>query len=180
MGAAVFEQVRDAIRASMEETETPGVVVGLPHDGEEHSAGFGVTSLENPLDVTPDTLFQIGSITKTLTGTAVMRLVERGELELDASTRTYLPELKLADADVAERVTMRHLLTHTGGWVGDYFDDFGAGDDALARMCDSMSILTQLTPPGGSLVVQQRRVLHRRGHLGGARCRVVGDRRERA
>ena len=43
---------------------------------------------------------------------------------------------------------MRHLLTHTGGWIGDYFDDFGSGDDALARMCESMSTLPQLTPLG--------------------------------
>jgi CubicO group peptidase (beta-lactamase class C family) len=146
--AAAFEQVCDAIRASMEETQTPGAAVGLLHEGEEHVAGFGVTSLENPLDVTPDTLFQIGSITKTFTGTAAMRLVERGELDLDAPVRSYLPELKLSDEEVAARVTMRHLLTHTGGWTGDYFEDFGSGEDALARICDSMSVLPQLTPIG--------------------------------
>ncbi len=145
---AVFERVCDAIRESMEETQTPGAAVGLLQDGEEHVAGFGVTSVENPLDVTPDTLFQIGSITKTFTGTAAMRLVERGDLDLDAPVRTYLPELKLSDEAVAARVTMRHLLTHTGGWLGDYFEDFGTGDDALARICDTMSGLPQLTPVG--------------------------------
>ena len=128
--------------------QTPGVAVGLLHEGEEHVAGFGVTSVENPLDVNPDTLFQIGSITKTFTGTTAMRLVERGELDLDAPVRTYLPELKLSDEDVAARVTMRHLLTHTGGWIGDHFDDLGSGDDALARICASMSSLPQLTPLG--------------------------------
>jgi CubicO group peptidase (beta-lactamase class C family) len=146
--ADVFDRVCDAVRASMEETQTPGVAVGLLHEGEEHVAGLGVTSAENPLDVTPDTLFQIGSITKTFTGTAAMRLVERGELDLDATVRTYLPELKLSDEDVAARVTMRHLLTHTGGWIGDYFDDLGSGDDALARMCESLAVLPQLTPLG--------------------------------
>ena len=132
----------------MEETKTPGVAVGLLHEGEEHVAGFGVTSTENPLEVTPETLFQIGSITKTFTGTAAMRLVERGELDLDVPVRTYLPELTLSDEGVAARVTMRHLLTHTGGWIGDYFDDFGSGDDALARMCAALSVLPQLTPLG--------------------------------
>ena len=146
--AAVFDQVCDAIRASMEETDTPGVAVGLLHEGEEHVAGFGVTSTENRLEVTPDTLFQIGSITKTFTATAVMRLVERGELDLDSAVRTYLPALKLKDDEVAARVTMRHLLTHTGGWIGDYFDDFGSGDDALTRMCESLGTLPQLTPLG--------------------------------
>ena len=145
---AAFDRVCEAVNAALEETQTPGVAVGLLHAGEEDAAGFGVTSLENPLDVTPDTLFQIGSITKTFTGTAAMRLVERGELDLDAPVRTYLPELKLSDEDVAARVTTRHLLTHTGGWIGDHFDDLGSGDDALARICASMSSLPQLTPLG--------------------------------
>ena len=144
----IFEEICEAIRGAMEETETSGVAVGLLQDGEEQVAGFGVTSVENPLDVTPDTLFQIGSITKTFTATAAMRLVERGELDLDAPIRTYLPELKLADEDVAARVTARHLFTHTGGWIGDYFDDLGAGDDALARMVEEIRILPQLTPLG--------------------------------
>jgi CubicO group peptidase (beta-lactamase class C family) len=146
--AEAFDRICDAIRASMDETQAPGVAVGLLHEGEEHVAGFGVTSVENPLDVTPDTLFQIGSITKTFTGTAEIRLVERGELDLDAPVRTYLPDLKLSDEDVAARVTTRHLLTHTGGWIGDHFDDFGNGDDALARMCGSLARLPQLTPLG--------------------------------
>jgi CubicO group peptidase (beta-lactamase class C family) len=143
-----FGDICAAIQEQMAETATPGVAVALLQDGEEQAAGFGVTSTENPLEVTPDTLFQIGSITKTFTGTAAMVLVERGELDLDAPLRTYLPELELADADVADRVTMLHLLTHTGGWEGDYFDDFGSGDDALARMIGALVSIPQLTPLG--------------------------------
>ena len=115
----LFARVGDAVRAAMEETQTPGVAVGLLQDGTEEAAGFGITSTENPLEVTPDTLFQIGSITKTFTGTAAMRLVEEGKLDLDAPVREYLSGLKLSDESVAERVTTRHLLTHTGGWIGD-------------------------------------------------------------
>jgi CubicO group peptidase (beta-lactamase class C family) len=143
-----FDDVCRVVEHQMRETSTPGVAVGLLADGEEHLAGFGVTSVENPLEVTPDTLFQIGSITKTFTGTAAMVLVERGELDLDAPVRTYLPELKLFDEEVASRVTMRHLFTHTGGWIGDFFDDFGHGDDALARIVESLAGLPQLTPLG--------------------------------
>jgi CubicO group peptidase (beta-lactamase class C family) len=117
-------------------------------DGEEEVACLGVTSIENPLEVTPETLFQIGSIGKTYVAAAAMRLVEEGKLALDEPVRTYLPDLRLADSGAAERVTLRHLLTHTGGWVGDYFDDLGLGDDALARGVERMANLDQLTPLG--------------------------------
>ena len=107
-----------------------------------------MTSIEHPLPVNADTLFQIGSITKTFTGTAVMRLVEMGQLDLDTQVRAYLPDLRLASQETASRVTLRHLLTHTGGWVGDYFDDLGPGDDALAQMVAKVADLPQLTPLG--------------------------------
>lgn len=145
---SALDDVTRAVEKSLADTATPGASLGLLVDGDEHTAAFGVTSIENPLEVTPDTLFQIGSITKTFTGTTAMILVERGELDLDAPVRTYLPELKLLDEDVAARVTTRHLLTHTGGWIGDYFDDLGPGDDALARLVASLGALPQLTPLG--------------------------------
>jgi CubicO group peptidase (beta-lactamase class C family) len=126
----------------------PGCAIGVLDGGEETVRGLGVTSVEHPLEVDGDTLFQTGSITKTFTGTLVMRLVEEARVDLDAPVRTYVPELRMQDEDVAARVTMRHLLTHTGGWVGDYFDDTGRGDDALALMCERLTELAQETPLG--------------------------------
>jgi CubicO group peptidase (beta-lactamase class C family) len=134
--------------ALMEEKHVPGVAVGMLHDDEEATAAFGLTSVENPLPVTADTLFQIGSITKTFTATAVMMLVEKGELDLDAPVRSYLPDFTLSSDEISSRVTLRHLLTHVGGWVGDYFGDFGRGDDALAGIVASMPKAKQLTPLG--------------------------------
>ena len=143
-----FRELCDFIREVMERDHVPGAAVGIIHQGQEYTAGFGVTSVENPLEVDADTLFQIGSTTKTVTGTIAMRLVEMGKLDLDAPVRTYLPTLRLAHEDVAARVTMRHLLTHTAGWVGDYFDDTGRGDDSLSIMVERMAKLEQLTPLG--------------------------------
>ena len=62
--------------------------------------------------------------------------------------REYVPELVLADAEATERVTLRHLLAHTGGWFGDYFDDTGWGDDAAAIYVERMRELPQQTPVG--------------------------------
>ena len=140
--------VFEAVQAAREEHGVPGVAIGVLEDGVERHEAYGVTSIENPLDVTPDTRFQIGSITKTFLGTAVSELVARGEIELDRPVREYVPELVLADADATERVTMRHLLAHTGGWFGDYFDDTGWGDDAFAIYVERMRDLPQQTPVG--------------------------------
>jgi CubicO group peptidase (beta-lactamase class C family) len=140
--------VFEAVRAAREEAGVPGVAIGVLEDGVERHEAYGVTSIENPLEVTTDTRFQIGSITKTFLGTAVSELVARGDIDLDKPVREYVPELVLADADATERVTMRHLLSHTGGWFGDYFDDTGWGDDAFALYVERMRDLPQQTPVG--------------------------------
>jgi len=132
----------------MDDYAIPGIAVGVLHKGDTFSRGFGVTNVDNPLPVTSETLFQIGSITKTFTGTAIMRLVELGKLELDATVRTYLPEFKVLDEAAAAQATIRHLLTHVGGWVGDYFHETGSGDDALQQYVASMAGLEQLAPVG--------------------------------
>jgi CubicO group peptidase (beta-lactamase class C family) len=139
---------RELVRDEMERLGVPGAAIAIVHGGAEEILGFGETSAENPLPVDGETLFQIGSITKTYTATAAMRLVERGRLSLDEPVRAYLPDLRLADEQVARAVTMRHLLSHTGGWAGDYFASFGAGDDALAEMVAHLDQLEQLTSLG--------------------------------
>ena len=142
-----FRAVADALLAAMPANGTPGAALGILADGVEEHATFGVDSIDARQPVTAETLFQIGSITKTLTGTAIMRLVEDVALDLDATVRTYLPDFELAEEDVAARVTVRHLLTHTGGWWGDFFADTGADDDAIARYIERwFPTLPQLTP----------------------------------
>ncbi len=143
-----FENLSDEITVGMQRLPIPGLAVGLWHAGIEQVAGFGVTSVENPLPVTPDTLFQVGSISKTFTATALMMLMEAGRVDLDTPIRAYLPDFRLSDESVAARVTLKHLLTHTGGWLGDYFNDFGFGDGAQARMLNEIAKLPQFTPLG--------------------------------
>jgi CubicO group peptidase (beta-lactamase class C family) len=128
----------------------PGVAIGVLSDGKEYTAGFGVTNVTYPAPVMARTLFQIGSITKTVTAVTVLRLVEAGVLELNTPARRYLPDLTLADESVTARVTLRHLLTHTPGWEGDFalLLDTGRGDDALAKFIAMLSQAPQLTPLG--------------------------------
>ncbi|HVF24238.1 MAG TPA: serine hydrolase domain-containing protein, partial [Anaerolineales bacterium] len=143
-----FRELCQRITKDMQRIKVPGVSVGVWHKGQEFSAGFGVTSIENPLPVTPDTLFQTGSISKTFIGTLMMILAEQGKVDLDAPVRKYIKGLKLRNESVAKRVTVRNLLTHMGGWVGDYFNDFGNGDDALEKMVKDIAKLPQVHPLG--------------------------------
>lgn len=145
---AILQALDAKIHEVMARLGVPGVGLGILIDGAEYTTGFGVTNVTYPSLVDAGTLFQIGSITKTFTATLSMRLVEDGVLDLDAPVRRYLPDLALKDESTAERVTMRHLLQHTGGWQGDYFADFGRGDDALALIVTSMVDLDQVTPLG--------------------------------
>ncbi len=144
----IFQQFGAFIQSEMERLNVPGVAVGVQFQGDEYVAGFGVTSVSNPLPVDGDTIFQIGSTTKTFTASAAMRLVEQGKLDLDEPIRTYIPSFRLSSDDTTARVTMRHLFNHTGGWIGDYFDDTGPGDDARALIVERMVNLPQLTPLG--------------------------------
>ncbi len=145
---AAIRELSDVVQDLMSEHHIPGAVVGVHADGEDHVLAFGATSIENPLPVDETTLFQIGSTTKTVTATVLMRLAERGTVDLDERVRTYVPELELADPETAERVTVQHLLTHTAGWAGDHFVDTGDGDDALAAYVASMATLKQVSPVG--------------------------------
>src|SRR5438105_4985986 len=144
----LFRALDAKIQAAMAEHQIPGVAVGVYYQGQEYVRGYGVTNVDYPQPVDGDTLFRMGSIAKTFTGTTIMRLVEQGLLNLDAPVRTYLPDLRLADESVAARVTLRQCLNHSAGWLGEYYPDFGRGADALSRYVAGMTVLPQLTPLG--------------------------------
>lgn len=143
---ARFERMAAVVVEKMSEHGVPGVALGIYDDGERRTRGFGVTSAENPLPVAESTLFQVGSVTKTFTATAAMRLVEQGKLALDDPVRDYLPAFRVRDDDASHGATVRTLLTHMGGWEGDLFDDPGNGGDALARLVERMAKLEQVAP----------------------------------
>ncbi len=134
------------VKKAMARFDVPGTSIALWHDGREHFASYGVTNIEFPLDVDEHTLFQIGSTTKTITGTIVMRLVEEGLLDLEDPVRKHLPKFRLSDERAAKQVRIKHLVTHLGGWKGDVFDDTGRGADALARIVRRLAGKPQLTP----------------------------------
>ncbi|MGH3276939.1 MAG: serine hydrolase domain-containing protein [Streptosporangiaceae bacterium] len=144
-------ELQAAVSAAARELAVPGVAVAVYHQGAEHYAFRGITSLDNPLPVEAGTLFQFGSTGKTYTATAIMRLVERGAVDLDAAVRRYVPELALKDEEAARGVTVLQLLNHTAGWAGDLMDNTGSGDDALERFVERMAQIDQVTPLGATV-----------------------------
>jgi CubicO group peptidase (beta-lactamase class C family) len=145
------KDLQQNLSALGEALAVPGVAVGVYHGGVEHYAFHGVTSVENPLPVNDVTLFQFGSTGKTYTATAMLRLVELGMVDLDAPVRRYIPELRLKDEAVAEKVTVLQLFNHTAGWSGDLMDDTGDGDDALEKYVANMATIEQVTPLGSTV-----------------------------
>lgn len=121
----------------------PGASIAVLYGDDIVTAATGVLNLNTGAKTTPDSLFQIGSITKVYTATMVMQLVDEGKIDLDAPLVEVLPELRLADPDVTKTLTMRHLLCHTSGIQGDNFTDTGRGDDCVARYVDSLEELGQ-------------------------------------
>lgn len=139
------------VAAGAAEAGIPGVAVGIRHGDRHVVVSHGVTNVEHPLPVDGRTLFQIGSTTKTFTATAIMRLVDEGRIGLDDRVVDHLPGFRLAAEEDGPLVTVRHLLTHTCGWAGDWFlldePDYGR-DGALARVVDDMWQAPRLNVPG--------------------------------
>ena len=84
---AAFEQLATLVTQKMAEDSVPVVAFGVLENGQLTMRGFGVTNVDDPQPLTTDTVFPIASISKTVTATAIMRLVEQGKLELDAPIR---------------------------------------------------------------------------------------------
>ena len=134
----------------MRRHRVPGATLGLLNDGTITETGAGVLSTATGVEVTPESLFQIGSITKVWTATLVMQLVDEDVLDLDAPVAEVLPGFRVADPAVTEQVTTRHLLTHTSGIDGDVFTDTGRGDECIERYVAGMKDVVQNHPLGAT------------------------------
>jgi CubicO group peptidase (beta-lactamase class C family) len=104
------------VTAQMKRFDVPGVALAIVKDGKVVlTKGYGVRDTTSSVAVNADTLFAIGSVSKSFTALGVMRQVEQGALNLDTPINTYLPTLKFSDARQGAKVTLRHLLSMTSG-----------------------------------------------------------------
>ena len=140
------------LQSLLEETTARLGIVGAQlalYDGtrlREFAAGWRNRELELP--VTTATLFQIGSTTKVFNAALIMTLVDEGRLDLDTPVAEYIPGFHLASFEAQTRVTLRQLLSMSGGLDSGSHHDYGAGDDALARYVAALAAMPQVFEPG--------------------------------
>jgi len=104
------------VQAAIHRQRIPGLALAVMRDGEIIKArGYGLSNVELNVPVTPESIFQSGSVGKQFTATAVMMLVEEGRVGLDDKITTYFPEAP----ETWNKITLRRLLTHTSG-IKDY------------------------------------------------------------
>jgi len=136
----------------VKENDIPGMAVAVVHpNGTIWAHGYGYADLAAKKPMTKNTVMAIASITKTVTGTAVMQLVEKGLIDLDKDVNTFLPFKVVNPKKPDAIITPRHMLTHTTGIVDSaavYFstDVYHSGGDNPLALGDFVK--AYLTPGG--------------------------------
>src|SRR6266480_5801273 len=130
--AAVNDQVAELdafITRTLKEYQVPGAAVAVVRDGKVALVkGYGVRDVTKPGGVDENTIFQLASVTKTLTAAAAATVVDEGKLDWDKPIFNYLPEFVGYDPYMTRWLTERDLLAQRTGWpayTGDQLDSFG-------------------------------------------------------
>jgi CubicO group peptidase (beta-lactamase class C family) len=135
----------DFFGEQMAELHIPGAAIAIVKDGSIlFTKGYGYADLDNQTPVIPDqTLFRVGSVSKTLTGTAAMQLVDRGLIQLDEDINQYLKAFQIPDT-YPQPITLKHLLTHTSGFSQQYIGI--AGRTAEDKLSLAEYVKTEMPP----------------------------------
>jgi CubicO group peptidase (beta-lactamase class C family) len=123
-----FESIKALVKAKTDNDEIPSLSVAVAENGKIiWMESFGYADKENKIKATPNTLYTIASISKTLTATGIMKLFDDGKINLNIDVKAYLDTLNLKYfTNDGIKVTCRNLLTHTGGlpmYFDYYYDD---------------------------------------------------------
>jgi CubicO group peptidase (beta-lactamase class C family) len=136
-------ELHDALEAAAARHHVPGAAMGVLQGDDCCTAAYGVTNAEHPAPVSPATLFQVASITKTFAAAAVMVLVQEGRLALDDPVARHLPDLGPATGMDFEAITIELALSHQSGFDGDHLFVTRATRDLTA-----LKDARRLFPPG--------------------------------
>jgi CubicO group peptidase (beta-lactamase class C family) len=141
-------QLQEKIAELAGQRGVPGYVAGVYQGGAQVVVAHGTANVATGEPMAEDTGFLVGSITKVLTTTLVMRAVERGEIDLEERVVSYLPEFTLAAPQEAAEIRVRNLLNHTDGIDGDLYFPIAWGRDALHGYVEGLARCGTLFKPG--------------------------------
>jgi CubicO group peptidase (beta-lactamase class C family) len=141
----------DAIFADLSNPGSPGCALGVYRGGKIiYSKGYGLANVEQNVPITPQTIFDVASISKQFTAASILLLEHQGKLRLDDDVRKYIPELP----DYGRKITIQHMLNHTSG-LRDYPTLFllaGLNPDNVTTDDDALTIIARQKaldfPPG--------------------------------
>lgn len=145
-----FRNIKETIIADIDKGKIPSVTVAVVEDGNIiWMESFGYADKENRIKATPDTLYGIASISKAMTATGIMKLVEAGKIDLDADVETYLPDIDLKyHVSGSKPVSCRNLLSHTAGLPMHfqyYYDDDNIAIPEIPQVVKRYGII--VSPP---------------------------------
>ncbi|HWB10321.1 MAG TPA: serine hydrolase [Pirellulales bacterium] len=147
---AVAGQLERLVRHEMEDKGLPAVSIALV-DGQRivWAAGFGWADRQRGVRASPATVYRVGSVSKLFTDVALMQLVERNRVDLDAPVSDYLPEFR-PENRFKTPITLRQLMSHRAGLVrespvGNYFD---SSEPKLAETVESLNRTALVYAPG--------------------------------
>ncbi len=144
------EALEKIIRQEMANQALPAVSIALvDHQQVVWSEGFGLADPARKIPATADTIYRVGSVSKLFTDTAIMQLVERGQMDLDAPVSRYLPDFHPINP-FGKPITLRELMSHRSGLVreppvGHYFD---STSPSLRATVESLNKTTLVYAPG--------------------------------
>jgi CubicO group peptidase (beta-lactamase class C family) len=129
------------IRNNLEQQRIPGAAVALVYEGRViFSRCYGYGDTEKKVAITEDTYFMVGSLTKSFTALAVLKLIEQGKIDPNADIKNYIPDFSIRNFyDGEAPITINHLLTHTSGLMIDYYVRF-----TRERKYSNVDLLSQL------------------------------------
>ncbi len=147
--AEIVKALQPFIQREMAEKGLPGVSIAIVDDQQiVWAQGFGMADPGSQRPATAETVYRIGSVSKLFTDIAIMQLVERGELNLDAPVTDYLPEFRPRNP-FGTPITVRQLMSHRSGLlreppIGNYFE---TSQPSLAATVHSLNDTELVFPP---------------------------------
>ncbi len=147
---AAVAELEKLIKHEVDDKKLPALSIALVDDQKVvWAAGYGFQDRDRKIPATAETVYRVGSVSKLFTDVAIMQLVEKGKIDIDAPVAKYLPDFKPVYKEGEKPITLRMLMAHRSGLireppVGNYFDPT---EPTLAKSIESLNGIGLIYPP---------------------------------